>query len=159
MRKTSATQGSQVPMAMIRRYAAWTVGIWSDWAIGIVRSIGGMGCDVDPPGDQGSFDVLHDGSQLDADRAVGRGRDQGVRIVVQRRQQLGVADLQRALPRLSKGVGGDESVDPVSDQVLDALRRGCLQRVQRARSWPDAKRLDSVDDVGRELFDIEVGVD
>ena len=28
--------------AMIRRYAAWTVGIWSDWAIGIVRSIGGM---------------------------------------------------------------------------------------------------------------------
>ena len=76
------------------------------------------GCDVDPPGDQGSFDVLHDGSQLDADRAVRRGRDQGVRIVVQRRQQLGVADLQRALPRLSKGVGGDEGVDPVSDQVL-----------------------------------------
>ena len=34
VRKTSATQGSQVPVAMIRRYAAWTVGIWSDWAIG-----------------------------------------------------------------------------------------------------------------------------
>ena len=56
------------------------------------------GRQVDAASEQGCLDIFDDRSQLNTNRAVARGGEQGIGIVAQRRQQLGVADPQRALP-------------------------------------------------------------
>ena len=109
---------------------------------------------------QSGFDLLDDGTELDADRSVALSDDQGLRIVAHRGEKLGVAQSQRPFPGLGEDVRGDEFRYPVANHGLDALRGRSFQGVKRgAGCRAGAEGLDPVQDLGGELFDVDVLVD
>ena len=92
------------------------------------------GGDRQVAGEQSRLDVLDDGSELDADRPVALGGDQGLRIVAQRGEKLRVADPEGALPALGEGLGGNKVLYPVPDDRLNLGWRFPSRR--RARRSP-----------------------
>ena len=86
-------------------------------------------------GEQSRLDVLDDGTELNADRPVALGRDQGLRIVAQRGEKLSVAYPEGALPALGEGLGGNIVLYSVTDDRLNALG-GRFPPRRRARRSP-----------------------